>query len=192
MPVLKIENITFKAKSITPAAKYLFFGLIVIFASSFYNIKHPYYISIKHPYYISVIDIKHNTAQKSLQISTRFFTNDLEDALDKISHKKIDVLNPKNKAEVDSILFYYIKQRFSISINSKAQSLQFVGYEREEESIWAYLEIKKVNSPKKLNIQTKLLYDYLPSQVNIVHAEVNGVKKSSKVTNPDSKVEFSF
>lgn len=70
--------------------------------------------------------------------------------------------------------------------------LQFVGYEREEESIWAYLEIKKVNTPKTLSINTKLLYDYLPSQVNIVHAEVNGNKKSSKVTNPDSKVEFSF
>lgn len=184
MPVLKIENIYSKAKSITPAAKYVFFGLIVILASSFYT--------KKHPYYISVIDIKHNTTQKSLQISTRFFTNDLEDALDKVSHKKMDVLNPKNKAEVDSILFNYIKQRFSISINSKGQTLQFVGYEREDESIWAYLEIKKVNSPKKLNIQTKLLYDYLPSQVNIVHVEINGIKQSSKVTNPDSKVEFSF
>ncbi len=184
MPVLNLKNRTSSIKSITPAAKYLFLGLILILGSSFYH--------FKHPYYISVIDIKHNAVQKSLQISTRFFTNDLEDALDKVSHKKIDVLNPKNKAEVDSILFNYIKQRFSISINSKGQTLQFIGYEREEESIWAYLEIKKVNTPKALNINTKLLYDYLPSQINIVHAEVNGIKKSSKVTNPDSKVEFSF
>ncbi len=184
MPVLNLKNRTSAFKSITPAAKYLFFGLILLLVSSFYH--------LKHPYYISVVDIKHNAQQKSLQISTRFFTNDIEDALDKLNHKKIDVLNPKNKAEIDSIIFKYIKQRFSISVNSKPQFLQFVGYEREDESIWAYLEIKKITAPKTLLINTKLLYDYLPSQVNIVHAEVNGNKKSSKVTNPDSKIEFSF
>ena len=184
MSVLNLKNRISLFRSITPAAKYLFFGLILILVSSFYY--------LKHPYYISVIDIKHNAPQKSLQISIRFFTNDLEDALDKLNHKKIDVLNPKNKVEIDSIVFRYIKQRLTISINSKIQSLQFVGYEREDESVWAYLEIKKVNVPKTLLINTKLLYDYLPTQVNIIHAEVNGNKKSSKVTNPDSKVEFSF
>ena len=184
MPVLKLKNIDSMLKSITPTAKYLFLGLILILGSSFYH--------LKHPYYISVIDIKHNAPQKTLQISARFFTNDLEDALEKLNHKKIDVLNPKNKTEVDSILFNYIKQRLAISINAKVQSIQFIGYEKEDESIWAYLEIKKVPTPKTLSVNTKLLYDYQTSQVNIVHAEVNGIKKSSKVTNPDSKVDFSF
>lgn len=184
MPVLNLKNIHSKLKSITPAVKYLFFGLLFILASSFHF--------KKHPYYISVVDVKYNAQQKSIQLSTRLFTNDLEDALEKIQHKKMDVLNPKNKAEVDSVLFTYIKQRLHISINKKDQKLNYVGYEREEESIWTYLEIKKITAPKTLSITTKLLYDYLPSQVNIVHAEINGVKKSSKVTNPDSKVDFSF
>jgi hypothetical protein len=184
LPVLNLKNIPSSLKSITPAAKYLFLGLVIVLVSSF-HIK-------KHPYYISVVDMKYNAQQKSIQLSTRLFTNDLEDALEKIYHKKMDVLNPKNKADVDSVLFSYIKQRLHISINTKAQTLNYVGYEREEESIWTYLEIKKVNVPKIVSIDTKLLYDYLPSQVNIVHAEINGVKKSSKVTNPDSKVEFSF
>lgn len=184
MPVLNLKNIPSKLKSITPAVKYLFFGLLFILASSFHF--------KKHPYYISVVDVKYNAQQKSIQLSARLFTNDLEDALEKIQHKKIDVLNPKNKAEVDSVLFTYIKQRLHISINKKDQSLNYVGYEREEESIWTYLEIKKITAPKTLSVTTKLLYDYLPSQVNIVHAEINGVKKSSKVTNPDSKVDFSF
>ena len=184
MPVLNLKNIPSKHKSITPAAKYLFFGLLIILASSFHF--------KKHPYYISVVDIKYSAQEKSIQLSTRLFTNDLEDALETIYHKKMDVLNPKHKAEVDSIIFTYIKQRLHISINKKDQTLNYIGYEREEESIWTYLEIKKVTAPKTLSITTKLLYDYLPSQVNIVHAEINGVKKSSKVTNPDSKVEFSF
>lgn len=184
MCVLKIKNITTYTKSITPAAKYLFLGIIVVLASSFYG--------KKHPYYISVVDIKYNTPQKTLQISTRMFTNDLEDALSKLQTKKIDVLNPKNKADVDSILFLYIKQRFQIVINHKVQTLTYIGYEREEESIWTYLEIKKIATPTKLSIHTKLLYDYLPQQTNIVHIQVNEVKKSGKVTNPDNTVEFNF
>lgn len=184
MPVLNLKNIPSKLRSITSTAKYLFFGLLFILASSFHF--------KKHPYYISVVDMKYNAQQKSMQISTRLFTNDLEDALEKTHHKKMDVLNPKNKAEIDSILFSYIKQRFHISINKKDQTLNYIGYEREEESIWTYLEIKKVIAPKNISITTKLLYDYLPSQVNIIHTEINGVNKSSKVTNPDSKVEFSF
>jgi hypothetical protein len=182
--VLKIEIIAGSLKNITPAVKCLFFGLILLLAFSF-TIK-------KHPYYVSVVDIKYDAKQKALQVSARLFTNDLEDALRKTNKKTIDLLNPKTRSEVDSALCRYIKERFQISLNSKAQALNYIGYEKEEESIWVYLEIRKTAVPKKMNINTALLYDFLPQQINIIHAEINGVKKSSKVTNPDRKIEFSF
>ena len=182
--VLKIEIIAGLPKNITPAVKCLFFGLFLLLAFSFTN--------KKHPYYVSVVDIKYDVKQKAVQISARLFTNDLEDALRKTNKKTIDLLNPKIRSEVDSALFHYIKERFQISLNSKVQSLTYIGYEKEEESIWAYLEIKKTAVPKKININTRLLYDFLPQQINIIHTEINGIKKSSKVTNPDSKIEFSF
>lgn len=182
--MLKIEIIAGSLKYITPAVKSLFFGLFLLLAFSFTD--------KKHPYYVSVVDIKHDAKQKALQVSARLFTNDLEDALRKTNKKTIDLLNPKIRSEVDSALFHYIKERFQISLNSKGQTLTYIGYEKEEESIWVYLEIKKAVQPKKINITTMLLYDFLPQQINIIHAEINGVKKSSKVTNPDSKIEFSF
>lgn len=182
--MLKIENIFPYSKGITPAAKYLVFGVILVLTASFIN--------KKHPYYISVVDIKYNVPQKTLQVSARMFTNDLEDALYKINAKKIDLLNPTNKPALDSVLFSYIKQCLQISVNTKLQALNYIGYEKEDESIWVYLEIKKVISPKNLTIKTQLLYEYLSQQTNIVHAEINSVKKSSKVTNPDKKVEFNF
>lgn len=182
--VLKLKNRFKDWPKITPAVIYPLLIILVGLFSSF-NVK-------KHPYYVSVIDIKYDSKQSTLQISARMFTNDLEDGLKKITKKNIDILNPKNKSETDSVLFAYIKQRLHISVNSKNQTLQYIGYEKEEESVWVYLEIKKVTIPKKINIDTKLLYDFLAGQINIIHTEINGVKKSSKVTNPDSKVEFSF
>jgi hypothetical protein len=182
--VLKIKNIASLLQNITPAVKCLFFGLFIILTTSF-HVK-------KHPYYVSVVDVKYDVKQKTLQVSARLFTNDLEDALRKTGKKTIDLLNPKVKSEVDSALFNYIKQRLHISINAKPQKIAYIGYEKEEESIWTYLEIKNAALPKTLSIDSKLLYDFLPQQINIIHAEVKGVKKSNKVTNPDSKTEFSF
>ena len=184
MSVLKLKNRFPAFKKITPAVIYSFAIILIVLFSSF-NGK-------KHPYYISLVDVKYNAKQMSVQISTRMFINDLEDALRKTSKTTIDILNPKNKSEADSVLFTYIKQRLSFTVNSKKQKLSFIGYESEEESIWAYLEIKKVPTPKKMSIDTKLLYDFLPNETNIVHAEINGIKKSSKVTNPNSKVELNF
>ena len=182
--MLKLKNIATVKQFITPAVKCSFLGLLLILAFSFNT--------FKHPFYITVVDIKHDTKQQSLNISVKLFTNDIEEALKKTTSKSIDLLNPKNKAEMEIELMNYIKKRLTVTLNNKATSIDFIGYEKEEDAIWAYLEIKKVAIPKTIKVDTKLLFDFLPLQSNIVHAEVNGVKKSSKVNNPDSKVEFNF
>ena len=182
--MLKIKNIATYPKIITPAVRGLILCTVIIAFSSF-NV-------LKHPFFMCVTDIKHNVKQHSLNISIKLFTNDIENALKKTTGKHIDLLNPKNKPEMELELFNYIKKRFVLNINQKPITLNFIGYEREEDVIWVYLESKKVNQPKTLKINTTLLYDYLPQQTNIVHAEINGIKKSSKVANPDSIIEFNF
>jgi len=182
--MLKIKNIAVFRQFITPAVKCSFLGLLLILAASFH--------SIKHPFYMAVVDMKHDAKEQALNISVKLFTNDIENALKKTTTKSIDLLNPKNKAEMEVELMNYIKKRLSIIINNKATTIDFIGYENEEDAIWAYLDIKKVKSPKSIKVDTKILFDYLPQQSNIVHAEVNGIKKSSKVDNPDSQIEFNF
>jgi hypothetical protein len=182
--MLKIENRTAFGAFITATVKCLFLGLFLILALGF-NAK-------KHPFYLSVIDIKHDAKQQSLHLSIKMFTNDIEDALKKTTSTSIDLLNPKNKAEMETELMNYIKKRFRFSVNAKPAILDFIGYEKEEDAIWCYLEVKKVSRPKIIKVHTTLLFDFLPQQTIIVHAEINGIKKSSKVVNPDSGVEFNF
>jgi hypothetical protein len=182
--VLKIENRTPIRTIITATVKCVFFGLFILIVSGFH--------SKKHPFYLSVIDIKQNVKIHTLSISVKMFTNDIEEALKKTSAKPIDLLNPENKAAMEAELFTYIKKRLSVDVNGLKKELEFIGYEKEEDAVWAYFEIKKVFPVTKLQVHTTLLYDYLPQQTNIVHAEINDIKKSSKVVNPDSKVEFNF
>lgn len=194
--VLKIKNIATCSKIITPAAIFIVFAVYLLVCSSFMLKNTSSSLSViskkKHPFYISVIDIKHDPKAHNLNISIKLFTNDIESALKKTTTKSIDLLNPKNKPEMELELMNYIKPRFSINVNLKPTTFNFIGYEKEEDAIWIYLEIKKVIQPKTLKINTKLLYDFLPLQTNIVHAEINGLKKSSKVTNPESIIEFKF
>jgi len=149
-----------------------------------------YFWMLMHPYYLSVTELKYKATEKTMAVSCKMFTNDLEDAIKRSSGKTTDLLNPKDKKEVDKQLAEYISKRLKISIDGKLCSLKYLGYEKEEDCIWTYLEIEKIAKPMNLKIETSLLYDYLKEQINIVHVEIEAFKESSKVSNPDSKMEF--
>ena len=182
--MLKLKNIGKYFLFNPPAVKGLFLMAIILGFSAF--------SALKHPFYLSVIDIKHDAKNQHINISVKLFINDIENALKKTTTKQIDLLNPKNKTDMEMELMNYVKQRLSIDVNTKPTTLNFIGYEKEEDAIWIYLDIKKVIKPKTLKIKTKLLYDFLPLQTNIIHCEINGIKKSNKVTNPDNVVDFAF
>lgn len=182
--MLNLTNIASFRSNITPAAKYLLTGLIVILAASFRP---------AHPYYIGLTEITINE-KPEIQISVRLFTNDLEDALRKSSGKTIDILNPKDKAEADSLLFHYLGKRLSVSLNGKAHTLRYLGYEEEEGSIWTYMTIQasKPSAIKTLSIVNTALYDYFPSQTHIIRINRFNAVSSHKITNPESKADFRF
>lgn len=143
-----------------------------------------------HPFYLSVTELKYNDKNKSLEVACKMFTNDLEGALKKTTGKKIDIVNPKDKKEVEKALFDYINKRLSINLNGKLKTLKFIGYEKEEDVIWTYMEIEKCEKPKQVNITTSLLYDFLKDQINLVSVESGTYKQSSKVSNPDKELKF--
>lgn len=183
--VLKIRNIASLRQNITPAAKYLLIGLAVFLASSFHSRKHPYYISLTE------ISTK---GTPEVQVSLRIFANDLEEALRKSSGKAIDIINPKHKAEADSILFHYISRHLSVTLNTRLQTLHYIGYEKEEESIWTYLEIRHTKPVvfKTLRVDNSILYENFPAQTHIIRVNRFDHTDSKKITNPESKAEFSF
>lgn len=163
----------------------LFFKNIIIICLFLFSAK-------PHPFYLSVTDMKYNDKSKSLEIACKMFTSDLEDALKKTTNKSIDIINPKNKPEIEKILFAYITKRLSVNLNGKLKTLKFIGYEKEDEVIWTYMEIEKCEKPKQLIIQNSLLYDFIKEQINLVQIEVGDLKKSLKVGNPEKELKFTI
>lgn len=148
--------------------------------------------SFKHPFYLGFVDIKQDSENSELKIAVKLFINDIEDALSTSERKRVDLINPTNRAHADSILNRYIHKRLSLYANSIKLSPHYLGYEKEDDVIWIYFEDKPVKKLRELKIFNSILYDFLPKQSNIIHSEILGIKKSQKLNNPEQQTIFTY
>lgn len=162
-------------------------NLKIIFCCSLFFIT-----AFKHPFYLGVTDLKYNANQKSIQGSVKLFTNDFETTLKKMYKQPIDLINTKDTAAIKKIIADYISKHLLLKLNGNPKNFTIIGFEREEEAVFTYIEYKNCESVKTIEIEISLLYENFKEQMNIVHFELNGTKKSIKVNNPDKKIEFKF
>lgn len=149
-------------------------------------------MAVVHPFFVSVIEINHNATDKSVEMSIKIFTDDLEGALRKVGNTKVDLLIPTNKAVNDKLITDYIRQKMMVTIDGKATKLEFVGYEVKKESVWLYFEIDNIATLKKVDINCNLLYDFEQKQINIFHVKANGKEESYKLDFPKTIASFVF
>ena len=64
---------------------------------------------------------------------------------------------------------------------AKPVNLDFIGYEVEGASLWSYYQVNNMASVHKIEISDNLLYELYDTQIGIVHAQVGGDKKSTRV-----------
>lgn len=145
-----------------------------------------------HPFYLSVTEIRHNASHKTLEISCRIFADDLENTLKKQSHTTFDIIQPKNRAAVDSLISRYIRQHLQISVDGKTLAPRYLGYKIEEDAAWCFLEVSNVAAIKKLDLKDDILYEQHESQSHMIHVIVNDKRQSTKLDNPKSEASFAF
>jgi hypothetical protein len=145
-----------------------------------------------HPFHVSVVEINHNETDKTLEISCKIFTDDFEKVLAQNYKVKIDLTNPPDRKVMDSVVKKYILSHFSVSVDGKPGALSYLGFEKENEAVYSYVQVDNVPSVKNVEFTDKLMQDMFTDQVNIVHVIVKGERKSTKLDYPATvaKVEF--
>ena len=154
-----------------------------------------YAFTISHRYYFSLSEIKVDTKKKSLELSCKLFTDDIEDALLKLNHIKVDLGSSEKNKLVQQQVEKYLHERFKIVINGIPVVPHLIGFEAENEVTWFYLEStlnSKPTNPVKIKITNSLLYDFLPDQTNLVHLTCDEKEQTEKLTNPDKNILFAF
>ena len=146
----------------------------------------------RHPVFVSVTEIEHNAAQKTLEISCKLYTDDFEKTLRMHTKEKVDLLNPQDKKQMDALVNNYIQQHLLLQADGKKLTLQYVGYEQQEEGIVSFFQATNIASLKKLDITNNLLYEFKAEQMGIIHVTFNSNRKSTKLNNPDAMASFGF
>lgn len=149
-------------------------------------------LMLLHPFYVSKIEINHNTKDKSLELSIRVFTDDLEATLQKFGNTKIDLSKKEQTAVYDKLIKDYIYKNLQLMVDKRSVSLEYVGYEINKESTWLYFEVDNVPTLKELQINCSLLYDYKTEQMNIIQVKANGKDESYKLDYPKKNVLFNL
>ncbi len=149
-------------------------------------------LSVFHPFYVSVTEINHNAKTQSVEISCRMFYDDLEHVLEKQYNTRLDIVKPVNKDQLNKLINDYIHRYLIIKADGKVLNPAYVGYEIQEDGAWAYLEVKGINRPQKIEVHDALLYTEHPGQINMLHVTVNGERKSTKLDNPAADASFNF
>ncbi|GAB2816702.1 hypothetical protein GCM10027043_16580 [Ferruginibacter profundus] len=141
---------------------------------------------------MSVTEIEHNAKDKTLEISCKIFTDDFEKTLRQVYKTTVDLINPKDKAAMNKLVSDYVQKHLTLTVDGKKVSLQFIGYEQQEEGILSYYQVNNITAVKKIDITNSILYEYKKEQIEIMHVTVGGNRKSTKLSNPDDKASFDF
>lgn len=146
----------------------------------------------RHPIYVSVTEIEHNAKAKTLEVSCKIFTDDFEKALRNAYNTHVDLEDVKIKTAMDKHVNDYVKKHLQITVDGKAATLAFIGFERIDEGIYSYFEATGIAAVKKIAVKDDILFEYKKEQISLVHVIVGGNRKSTKINNPGAVAELVF
>ena len=124
-----------------------------------------------HPFHATITSFDCNRKNKSVEITIKLFTNDLESAIARQEKSDLRIDSGNNSVMIDSLIYNYIKKNLFFSLNDERIKLLWVGKEFENDITWSYLEIKNIkNIPgTKISIKNKLFLEIFDDQLNICH-----------------------
>lgn len=145
-----------------------------------------------HPFHVSVSDVNYNQESKAVEITHKIFLDDLENALNRRSESKVDILNSAANNQLNDQLIVYLENHFSLNIDGEKINLDFVGSEIQADAIWIYQESPSIKSFSEISIKNTILFEMFEDQTNLVHIKKGKSTKSLRLYDKNSKGEVKF
>ncbi len=154
----------------------------------------PFFTSFesKHPLHVSTTEVNFNSKEKSLEISVRIFTDDFENILAKQFKAKTDLSKPSMHKSMDELVKKYMAKNLQFKVNGKTFTATYVGFEKDNEATNVYLEIDDISTLQRLSLSNNILYELYDDQMNILHVEKAGTRKSARVNYPVKDLNVAF
>ena len=120
-------------------------------------------ISVVHKYYVSTTLIDLDEESNYFEITIKTFYDDLETEL-KLSNIDYDI----QYDQINKLYEDYLLAKFILTSNDNEIKYEYLGFEKRNDQINLYLQVKSSNVMDELSIQNKILYESFSTQKNIV------------------------
>jgi len=148
--------------------------------------------STSHKFYVSTTNIEFVKEKRTLQIITKIFTEDIEQALQARYNPSI-TLDSKKETETDeSFLKKYLLQKIKIEVNGVPVVPIYLGKEYDIDIAKIYLEIENVSELESIEIENKVLIDMFSEQQNIIHLTTPESRRSLILDKANPKGVLNF
>jgi hypothetical protein len=131
-----------------------------------------------HKFYVSVTKVDYVKEKKSLQIITKIFIDDLEDALQQRYDASISLGTKKETKANDKDVEKYILSKLKINVNGKPVKLVYIGKEYDTDMLVAYIEVINIPELNSIEIENRVLTEIFAEQQNIIHLKTPASRKS--------------
>jgi hypothetical protein len=93
---------------------------------------------------------------------------------------------------MDSLVKRYLISHLLIKADSRAVAMNYLGFEKEDDAVSAYLEVENIATVKTVDVNDSILHDMYDDQISIIHVIVGGNRKSTKLDYPEKDASFTF
>lgn len=135
-----------------------------------------------HKFYVAIYQINYAPQKKMIQITTRIFSDDLNDALEFKFKKKTFIGTEKESPEDVVLLKKYLAEKFTIKVDGQFKPMNFLSKEVENNVLICYLNIKDISKINNKEVQNSIITEIYPEQQNIIQSKLNGEKDSLLLT----------
>ena len=131
-----------------------------------------------HKFYTAIYQINFVPKKKMVQITTRIFIDDLNEALENKFHKKILLASDNETPQDVDFLKKYLSEKFTLKINGQQKPMLFISKEIEDNILICYLKCVDISKIETLDVQNTIITEVHSEQQNIIQANFNNKKSS--------------
>ncbi|MCF6307036.1 MAG: hypothetical protein L3J09_03675 [Flavobacteriaceae bacterium] len=134
--------------------------------------------TVNHKFYVSTTNIEYVKEKQTIQVISKIFIEDIEQALQARYNPTISLSSKKETEADQEYLKKYVLQKMKIIVNGKPLQLIYIGKEYDIDIVNMYFEVAGVPELNSIEIENKVLFDMFPEQQNIIHLKTSENRRS--------------
>jgi len=131
-----------------------------------------------HKIHVSLTNIVYKKEPKTLQITTRVFIDDIENAINNKYGLSLELDTKRETSITDKYIEKYVKENLKITLDNQEITLLYLGKEYDDDIVYVYFEMENIKDFKQIEVSNTVLFDLFDDQQNIIKIKNETTQKT--------------